>query len=181
MNPAPESNADLTLTGLPPAGQRAPYSNCPVDRLPRRRRNQVCVLCIALGLLNFLAYAISYAVLGGDAHNGHRAVVETDTGARSVEYFVRGHFIRHIDGRPSQVSRNVWIYSYLHSISVLLTSGGMIISMLVLARPHIIATMRNGVVRGPVFVFVFGLFVAVVTLAASAAFVWDFIAQLNLD
>ena len=37
----------------------APF--CPVDRLPRRRRNQICVGIIAVGLLNFLAYTVGYA------------------------------------------------------------------------------------------------------------------------
>ncbi len=42
---------------------------CPVDRLPRRRRNQICIAIIALGLVNFVVYTLTYAALGGDAQN----------------------------------------------------------------------------------------------------------------
>ena len=67
---------------------------CPVDRLPRRRRNQVCIAIIALGAVNFLAYTLSYALLGGDAHNGEVRSVEDKEGTAQQAYFLRGHFIR---------------------------------------------------------------------------------------
>ncbi len=152
---------------------------CPVDRLPRRRRNKICLAIISIGLLNFIVYTLLYAALGGDAHNGARVVLENDEGGERVAYFVRGHHIESLDGRRREVGRTLWVYSYLHSISVLVTSAAMIISMLVLARPHIIATMRDGWVAGQTFVTVFG---TVVILAASFAvflFVWDFVQQLG--
>jgi hypothetical protein len=64
-------------------------------------------------------------------------------------------------------------------MSVLVTSAAIIISMLVLARPHILATMRDGWVSGQTFVTAFG---TIVILAASVAlffFAWDFVAQLG--
>ena len=174
------SNADRAATPELPIGRddfSAPL--CPVDRLPRRRRNKICLAIISIGLLNFLVYTLLYAALGGDAHNGERVVIETEEGGARVAYFGRGHYIQSLDGRSREVDRTLWIYSYLHSISVLVTSAAMIISMLVLARPHIIATMRGGWIAGQTFVTMFG---TVVILAASFAvflFAWDFVQQLR--
>ena len=144
---------------------------CPVDRLHIR--------IIAIGLLNFLVYTLLYAALGGDAYNGERKILQQADGGTRSAYFVRGHYIRSLSGREREVSRTLWIYSYVHSISVLLTSGAMIISMLVLARPHIIATMRDGTIAGQTFVTVFGTIVVLITSFAVILFVWDFIQQLG--
>lgn len=152
---------------------------CAVDRLPRRRRNQICVGIIAIGMLNFLAYTILYAAMGGDAHNGERRVVSSAEGEKRDAYFVRGHFLRTVEGREREVSRGIWIYSYLHSISVLATSAAMIISMLVLARPHILATMRDGWVSGQAIVISIGTIVLLLTAVMIAMFVWDFFDQLG--
>ncbi len=151
---------------------------CPVDRLSRRRRNQICIWVITLGALNLLVYPVVYAVLGGDAQNGYRRIVrEADGRVRSV-YYLRGHHLRSLAGREREVSRAVWVFSYLHSISLLATSGAMIIAMLVLARPHILATMRDGPVRGETFVTVLGTVVVLVTLVAVVQFAWSFVVQL---
>lgn len=151
---------------------------CPVDRMPRRRRNRICIRIIAVGALNFLVYTLLYAALGGDAHNGERQVIR-EAGSAHAVYYVRGHFLRSATGQERQVSEQVWIYSYVHSISVLLTSGAMIISMLVLARPHIIATMRNGFISGETFVTAFGTIALLLTSGAAILFIWDFAAQMS--
>lgn len=151
---------------------------CPVDRLPIRRRNAICLRIIVIGALNFVLYTILYAVLGGDAHNGDRKLVETEAGGVAAVYYVRGHFIRTADGMAREVSRSVWIYSYLHSISVWVTSAAMIISMLVLARPHILATMRHGWISGQTFITAFGTLVVLITSTAVFMFAWDMVAQL---
>jgi hypothetical protein len=166
---------EALLTAPAPARAAATSPLCPVDRLSRRRRNQLCIAIIALGLLNFLAYTLSYAALGGDAQNGYRARVERETGERTWAYYVRGHFIHSLTGREREVSRGAWIYSYLHSISVPLTSGAMIISMLVLARPHILATMRGGWLSGQTFVVAFGTLVILAAVAVTAMFIWSFV------
>jgi hypothetical protein len=144
-------------TGTPPS---------PVDRMPRRRRNQICIAIIAFGLLNFLVYTLSYAILGADGRLGW-------------VYVVRGHHVRLLEGLETEVSRAAWIYSYLHSITVPLTSGALIISMLVLARPHIIATMRDGWIGGQTFVTAFGTIVVLASLSATALFIAHFVAQLS--
>ena len=171
---------DPALDAPPRAAVRWPALRppCPVDRLSRRRRNQICIWIVTLGALNLLVYPVVYAGLGGDAHNGYRKVVRTpDGGVRSV-YYLRGHHLRSLAGREREVSRAVWVFSYLHSISLLLTSGAMIVAMLVLARPHILATMRDGLVRGETFVTVLGTVVVLVTLVAVVQFTWSFVAQL---
>ncbi len=163
---------------LRPIGGVAPTPACPVDRVPRRRRNLACIAIIALGLANYLVYTLSYAALGGDAHNGFRRIVTADDGTTQVHYLVRGHFIHSLSGAEREVSRSLWIYSYMHSISVPLTSGAMIISMLILARPHILATMRGGWVAGETVVVVFGTVVVLITVGAAALFTWNFVAEL---
>lgn len=152
---------------------------CPVDRLPRRRRNKLCIAVITLGTLNFLVYTLMYAALGGDAHNGYRNVTRTESGTVVSAYYLGGHYIRSLAGQERPVSRGIWIYSYLHSISVLLTSGAMIISMLVLARPDMIATMRDGWMSGRTLVTILGTLVVLATCVATFLFTWDFVAQLS--
>lgn len=169
-------NAAGTAPGVDVA---LPAPLCPVDRLPRRRRNKICIAIMALGALNFLVYTIIYAGLGGDARNGSRRFERDADGRLRSVYYLRGHHLRNISGRESEVSRGVWIYSYLHSISLPITASAMIISMLVLARPHIIATMRNGLVSGEMFVSVFATVVVLVTLIAVSLFAWDFVQHLR--
>jgi hypothetical protein len=149
-----------------------------LDRLPSRQRNQLCIAIIALGAINFLIYTLSYAALGGDAQNGYCKVVE-DANGTHTEYYVRGHFIHYVEGRAQAVSRAAWIYSHVHSISVPLTSGAMIISMLVLARPHILATMRGGFMTGQTFVVAFGTVVVLVSISVALMFTVGFIRALS--
>ncbi len=148
---------------------------CPVDRLPRRRRNQICIGVIALGLANFVVYTLTYAALGGDAQNGRLEVVTQSDGSRIHRHMVRGHFIHSLVGAERVVSRGTWIYSFVHSISVPLTSGAMIISMLILARPHILATMRGGWISGQTFVIAFGTIVVLASLGLAMQFTWNFV------
>ncbi len=172
-----DKSIPLELDAIRPAGASdAPL--CPVDRLPTRRRNKICIRVIYIGALNFLLYTLLYAALGGDAHNGECRVENQSGGATRTVYYVRGHFIHSLEGRTRAVSRQTWIYSYLHSISVLITSGAMIISMLVLARPHILATMRDSWIGGRLFVAALGTIVALITSAAAFVFTWDMISQL---
>ena len=138
--------------------------------MDRRTRNRICLWIIGAGMLNFFAYTVVYAYVGGDAKNGRVA-----NGA----YYVCGHFLRGMEGKETAVSRGVWMYSYLHSISIWPTHAAILLSMLVLARPHILATMKDGVIGGPTFVTVFATLVVVVTMISTAWFVLDFVRQLG--
>lgn len=180
----PDSDADLSADDilatptLPNGRPEGLGQLCPVDRMPRRRRNQICIAVIALGLANYVVYTVTYASLGGDAHNGRITVVEHEDGTREFVHSVRGHFIHSASGHERAVSRAAWIYSYVHSISLPLTSGAMLISMLVLARPHILATMRGGWIGGQTLVTAFGAIVILITVGAAALFTWSLFAEL---
>jgi hypothetical protein len=178
VDPATDPALDFEL---PPVKTDALSSLCPVDRMPRRRRNKICISIVAIGALNFLVYTVMYAALGGDAHNGEARLVGQADGTARVVYCVRGHFIHTLDGQEAEVGRLTWIYSYLHSMSVFVTSAAMIISMLVLARPHILATMRDGWISGQTFVTAFGTIVILITSAAIFVFAWDFVRQLRIE
>ncbi len=141
--------------------------------MPRRRRNKVLIAIIGAGLLNFLAYTIIYAMIGGDAKNGW---------INEGQCFLRGHFLRlGAEGHATQVSRPVWIYSYIHSISIWPTIGAVLCCMLLLARPHIIATMQeDSLIRGQSFVTAAMTIIVIITGASMIYFVTGFVQALSI-
>ena len=149
--------------------------------MQRRTRNRICIWLIFSGLINWLVYAVIYAELGGDAKNGRVEVVQTAGGQADKQFFIRGHFIHGAEGRSRQVPQWVWIYSYVHSITLWPTSGAMIICMLILARPHIIATMKESIwIRGPTFITVVITLTAVLCSVFTVLFTIHFIQALCL-
>lgn len=141
--------------------------------MDRRTRNRVCIWIIGLGLANLLAYTVSYAYLQGDAANGE---------IRDGKYYVRGHFIHGPEGKQKDVSRATWIYSYIHSITIWPTEGLLLVALLILARPHIIATMReDGMVSGQTFVTICITLVVVIVSAITFWFVLDFLRNLGVS
>lgn len=139
--------------------------------MDRRRRTKICVWLIVVGLGNFLAYGIGYARLGGDAPNG---------GIRdNGQYFVRGHFIHYLSGRERDVSRGEWIYSYIHSISIWPSIAVVLLALFALARPYIIATYRNGMIRGETLVTAISTLIIFVTGIITIAFTVEFLRALN--
>lgn len=101
---------------------------------------------IGLGLFNFTAYTVLYAYIGGDARNGR---------VESGSFFVRGHFLHDLHGHDAEVSKPIWLYSYAHSVTIWPTIGVVLCAMLILAQPHIIATMHeDSLFRGRSFVTV---------------------------
>ncbi|HOW17562.1 MAG TPA: hypothetical protein PLC79_00885 [Phycisphaerae bacterium] len=144
--------------------------------MDRRTRNRICIWVIFLGLVNFAAYAILYAELGGDASNGY---IGTDPdGGRA--YYVAGHFIHGREGRYSRVAPWVWIYSYVHSITIWPTEAAVLVCLLILGRPHIIATMKeDGLMQGSTFVAVCSTIVILLASALTIWFVIRFISQLT--
>lgn len=143
--------------------------------MTRITRNRLLIWVIFLGLTNFVSYAMMYWYIGGDAKNG---VI------RNGVYYIRGHHLRHHAGefgRESPVSRGVWIYSYIHSISIWPTIAAVLVSMFFLARPHIIATMKqDAMIRGPTFVTVCITVVVLITAASTLYFVLDFFRALTI-
>ncbi|UCD28346.1 MAG: hypothetical protein JSV03_14875 [Planctomycetota bacterium] len=148
--------------------------------MQRRTRNNICIWVIIVGLVNLLAYTLVYAQLGGDARNGgKKSLLDQDGEIIKQTFYIRGHFLHGPGGQETAVPKWVWIYSYLHSISLWPTQGIMMICMLILAQPHIIATMsESNWIRGPAFIAVAITLVAVVFTASSVWFTIGFITDL---
>lgn len=138
--------------------------------MDRRRRNRLCIWIATLGLANLAVYTVVYGAIGGDAVNGE---------IRDDVCYVRGHFLRVSGGMETPVSRGLWIYSYVHSISLWPTHAAVLLSMLVLARPHIIATMKDGLITGPTFVTMVATLVIAGASVTTLWFVIGLIRQLN--
>ncbi len=140
--------------------------------MDRQKRNWLLLWIIALGIGNFILYTLLYSYLGGDAPNGS---------FQDGEYHLRGHFVWGSSGRSSgPVSRGVWLYSFVHSISIWPTIAAVLVSMLILARPHIIATMKSdSIVNGNTFVAICVTAIVLVTGASTLFFVLDFVQALS--
>ena len=136
--------------------------------MTRQRRNRILLWIIVLGLANFVSYTVTYWYYQGDAKNG--AFVDG-------KYYLRGHFIRDREGRMTDdVSRATWIYSFVHSISIWPTVGAVLVAMFILARPHIIATMKaDAMIRGPTFITVCITIIVLVSGASTFYFILSFI------
>lgn len=139
--------------------------------MERRKRNRLCVWLIGVGLANFLTYATVYAIIGGDAQNG--GVREDGT------CFVRGHHIHRVLGYEQDVPRWVWIYSYMHSISIWPSIAMVLLAMLMLARPHIMATYQQGIVQGATVVTVMATVIVFVTSIIMVWFIVGFVSSLT--
>ena len=149
--------------------------------MQRRTRNRICIWLIFGGLLNLLIYTVIYAELGGDAVNGGvTASTDPVMGVEKVEYHLRGHFIHGSDGRSRTASRGVWIYSFVHSISLWPTQAAMIVATLILARPHIIATMReSNWMRGTTFITIVITLTVVLYSVITLWFLTQFVRDLS--
>ncbi len=140
----------------------------------------MCIWLIGVGLANYLAYGITYAWLEGDAKNGQIQVQPLVAGGEQVTYFVAGHFIRNgPKGKLHEVTRGQWIYSYIHSISLWGTHAMILLAMLTLARPHIMATMRDARISGETFVTIAATLIVVIFGAATTWFLLEFLAELH--
>lgn len=139
--------------------------------MEKLRRNKICLLIIFIGIINLAVYTIVYSYIGGDAKNGY---------IKDGRYYLRGHFLRYPEGKDTEVSRSVWIYSYLHSISIWPTIAAILISTIILARPHIIVTMQEDtIISGQTFITIFITTVVLIVGAITIWFVLDFIRELS--
>jgi hypothetical protein len=115
----------------------------------------VCIWIILIGLGNFLVYSLLYVYIYGEAVNGW--VLEAD--GRKQYYLQSG----------VEVSRGVFLYSGLHSISIWPTVGAVMLAMLTLAKDRIISSMRSSVVRGRTLITVLA---TLITFAVAVLTVW---------
>jgi len=139
--------------------------------MERRKRTRLCVWLIIIGLANFLTYATVYAIIGGDAQNG--GIREDGT------CFVRGHHIHRVLGYEQDVPRWVWMYSYVHSISIWPSIAMVLLAMLMIARPHILATYQQGIVQGATLLTVMATVIVFVTSIIMVWFIVGFVSTLT--
>jgi len=138
------------------------------------RRTKICIWIIILGLVNFLIFTMTYVIIGGDAMKGDIRVEITDQGKRILHYFLVGEG----RGRRFEVSRGVWIYSAIHSISLWITMGAVMLSMLTLAKDRIVASMQTSIIRGRTFITVLATLVTLISIVFTIWFVAYMIRQL---
>ncbi len=138
--------------------------------MERLKRNRLCVWLIILGLTNFILYAVVYAIIGGDAPNGYIKRLPT----AQLVYYVRGHFVHRAIGYEQDVPHWVWVYSYVHSISIWPSIAAVLLAMLTLARPHIMATYQRGMMTGATLVTVMATLIVLVTTSIMLYFIIAF-------
>ncbi|HET6429754.1 MAG TPA: hypothetical protein VM389_12190 [Phycisphaerae bacterium] len=135
------------------------------------RRTKICLWIILLGLANFLAYSVVYFVLSGEAiHGGVRVEAGNPAG--------RAYYVLH-RGNPRQVSRGEWMYSAVHSISIPITVGAVLLAMLTVAKDRIVSSLRSSAVRGRALITLLAAVVTVCSLAWTAWFLHTVISQLR--
>ena len=129
------------------------------------RRTKVCIWIILIGLGNFLAYSVIYMFIGGEAISGRIVRLEGDR----HEYFLKN---------PSQqdvpVSKGVYIYSGVHSISIWITVGAVMLAMLILAKERVVSSMRSTVVRGRTLITVLATVITMTTAVMTVWFILQF-------
>jgi hypothetical protein len=134
------------------------------------RRTRICLWVILIGLANFLAYAILYFFFDGDAING--SVLRAADGTWS-------YFLRSPRGADTPVSRTVFLYSGIHSISIWLTVAAIMLAMLTLAKDRIVSSMHSTVVRGRTMITILATVITLTTLVIAIWFALVFASRVN--
>jgi hypothetical protein len=124
------------------------------------RRTKICIWIILIGLGNFLAYSLIYMFIGGEAVSG---VIRHDEAGRHV-YCLRSPGLRDVPVSPA-----VYVYSGIHSISIWVTVGAVMLAMLTLARERIVSSMRSTIVRGRTLITILA---TVITLTTAVMAIW---------
>lgn len=137
----------------------------PHERDNAEFRTRACIWIIMIGLLNFLAYVMLYWFFWGEAVNGH---VEQSDG--KLRYFLQS---------GEQVSRAVFIYSGIHSISIAPTVGAIMLAMLTLARDRVIGSMRQAIVRGRTMLTILATVITMIVAVWTVWFILQFTNRLN--
>jgi len=129
------------------------------------RRTRICIWIIMIGLANFLAYVILYWFFWGEAVNGH------------VE--ARGEELRYFLQSGQEVSRAVFLYSGIHSISIAPTVGAIMLAMLTLAKDRVISSMRRTIVRGRTMITILATLITVIVAVWTVWFILQFSRRLT--
>ena len=126
------------------------------------RRTKICIWIILIGLANFLIYAILYMFIGpGEAASGHLEIVNEE--------------MRYILHSGHEVSRRLYIYSGIHSISIWPTVGAVLLAMLTLAKERIASSMRSAIVRGRTLITILATVITMIVVVMTIWFMLQFI------
>ena|SRR6056297_2956095 len=125
------------------------------------RRTKICLWVILLGLANFLVYVVMYWYLWGEAINGRVEILNGQ-----ALYFL------HRNEHP--VSKAMFIYSGIHSISIPLTVGAIMLAMLTLAKERISSSMRSAIIRGRTLLTILAVVITAIVAIWTGAFICQF-------
>jgi len=126
----------------------------PAEIARMHRRTSICLWIIVIGMVNFLAFVVGYWVLWGEALHGDVLIA----GDGSLIYRLQ---------KGEEVSRGAFIYSGIHSISIWLTVGVIMLSMLTLAKERIASSMRVAIMRGRTLITVLATIITITVLVAT--------------
>ncbi len=125
------------------------------------RRTKICIWIILIGLANFLTYTILYMFIGpGEAASGYLEKVGDQT--------------RYILQSGHEVSRGLYIYSGIHSISIWPTVGAVMLAMLTLAKERIASSMRSTIVRGRTLITILATIISMIIVVMTIWFTLQF-------
>jgi len=117
---------------------------------------------ILIGLANFLIYTIAYLIIGGEAISGQIIAKGGQT-----QYL--------LEGQTDPVSRCVFIYSAIHSISIWPTFGAVMLAMLTLAKDRIVESMRSALVRGRAIITLIAVIITIIAILFTFQFTRQFV------
>ena len=121
---------------------------------------------ILVGLANFLVYTIAYLIIGGEAISGK---IESIGG--QTQYILAG--------QSDPVSRCVFIYSAIHSISIWPTFGAVMLAMLTLAKDRIVESMHSALVRGRAIITLLAVIITIIAIFWTFRFTRQFVRQMR--
>jgi heme/copper-type cytochrome/quinol oxidase subunit 2 len=133
--------------------------------LRQMRQTRICIWVILLGLLNFLAYVVGYSYLYGEALHGE--VLQNGT-----ELIYKLH-------TDKEVSRGAFLYSGIHSISVWLTVGAILLAMLTLAKERIVSSASRTILRGRTLITVLATIITVTIVVITVEVTLEFVRSLR--
>jgi len=113
-----------------------------------------------IGLVNFLAYVVLYWFFWGEAVNGH-----VEARGEGLHYFLQS---------GQEVSRAVFLYSGVHSISIAPTVGAIMLAMLTLAKDRVISSMRRTIVRGRTMITILATAITMIVVVWTVWFILQF-------
>jgi len=126
------------------------------------RRTKICIWIILLGLANFVAYTLVYMTVGGEAVYGH---VEKLEGGKLRYVLQSGH----------EVTRTIFVYSGIHSISIWPTVGAVMLAMLTLAKERIASSMRSTIIRGRTMITILATVITMIVVVMTIVFTLSFL------